>query len=331
MGVYDLVLLDSFDHYASAMGYTKFVQWNADIHNDGRTNRCLVVPQFYTTYKAFCRVTELCVGMALWTPDLSIGRWTALGCGPSGIPEVVLQHSPDGFLSCVVSGNGSITSECPVLTAFTWYYIELYVSHDNVAKTVTLRLYVNENEVASGTVSLGSTYTPAGFSYLSFHHGVTGGVNDRVDDLYITTGERLGDVKIYVIRPNGAGVSSAWASSTGREGWQDINENQVDGDSSYIYTTNAGAEHVVNLEDLSQYGEIKGVQTNVIAKKLDAGSAAIQVVSRFNGVNYYTSNQRPSYGSYRDFTMAYRLNPNTGVAFTVDDITWMQAGVSRTA
>jgi hypothetical protein len=213
-----------------------------------------------------------------------------------------------------------------------WYFIEWeFLIHPSAGEVI---VRVNNTVVisASGVNTVG-----AGCATLLRQIGFHCGQNSewRMDDLYVldSTGPAphntfLGDVKVEYLRPNAPGALQQW-SIFGSEiiHWEAVDDNQApDDDVSYIHSVTPGQTDVQHYQATGlPSGSIFGAQLSLYAKKSDSGPRVIApVVAGVVG----PSINNVSSDNYQYHHTPYALNPATGLAWTIDEINTLQAGVT---
>ena len=139
-----------------------------------------------------------------------------------------------------------------------------------------------------------------------------------------------GDVRCYVLYPNGAGGSTQFTPLSGNN-WSNVEDvGPNDGDTTYVYSSTVGAEDLYTLQDLS--GITTGVtlaQLRVTARKQDAGARSAQSVL-VSGANTDLGTSTVLSSSYTQLIKAYPVNPS-GANWAASDINALQVGVTVSA
>lgn len=156
------------------------------------------------------------------------------------------------------------------------------------------------------------------------------GVFCLFDDFYILNDSgsapynaRLGDVRVATIVPTAAGNSTGMTPSTGSN-WQTVDE--LPYSASDYNTGSAGQKDTYTLADLpAGVSSVLAVQTNLIAKKTDAGALSIRTVARSSSTDYVGSTTGLSTSDTSIGTM-YTADPATSTAWTTSGVNALQAG-----
>lgn len=327
----ELILLDSFDHYNSATSLIKNV--SAITVTTGRTGNCGYAGWNSPIQKQFEKRTTLCAGVAYRSNSLN-GALLQFS-NPLGV-IAGLHQVGDGRLRVSYHATYDSPADPPLLTIGNWYYIEFnvtvtYDAGPPITSTLSYEIKVNEESIKSNSITIGySDFTEYGFTTLTMNPpgGYTGAA--WFDDLYLTAGEFLGDLRIYVIRPDGDDTPSQWTPSPAGDHFEQVNDTNPDGDTTTLSSDTDGQQDMVTLEDISLTGEIKGIQGNTIAKKDDSGGSVIRTEYEISATPYEVADDKYlNYLSWVDHRDPMRLNPVTGLAFTVDEINAMKMGVKR--
>ena len=210
-----MLFCDSFDHYLHAQMSRKWNVPHGGTFVAGRTGTALRfgaaegwgVKTFNAEY------STLTMGIAHKT--------TAYANAPIRFVNAInsvqfdLAHVGDGrfrFTFGASGGSGSSSPSTWVMNLNQWYYLEVQAEITTASPP-----HVIASARVNGAEILAWDYTHGSSIAMNFN-GVTmvppgGGTTGDFDDLYVTDGEFLGDVKIGVLYPNAAGDSSAWTSS----------------------------------------------------------------------------------------------------------------------
>jgi len=356
-----LLFLDTFDHIVSTLKWNRASGYHFHYKIPGRTGYAHLAG--YETYS--WRVTPtvrstVAVGAAI-KPSAAI-RVSLRGFGvgntrcttvSDGIVTLTLGATDEGRLYLTFRTANGIWSDTPstppVVTAGEWYFIEVWarlysiVGPGSETAMVDAKLRVNEELLIDTTLS-GITKTGGGL-FRPGENGwdqITSPDGATIDDLYVTDGEFLGDVRIYRIRPSGPGDEMQWGVVGASSGWEAVRNEDFEWagmgnqgntlNDSYVraYSTDIGKSFLVNMEDINPLGPIRGVQANFVNCKTEAGTAAFSPRYKISG-QYYDSpiTIYPSWGSWYDRVEPFRKNPVTGQDWTIEDVNTMQVGAKR--
>jgi len=359
-----LLFMDTYDHIVSTLKWNKasWYDWNYKI--PGRTGYCrdLQGSETYSWRIAPTVRSTIAVGAAI-KPRADITNAGGFGVSNSrcarndsggGVALVVKVTNEGRLYLHFIAGwdpgeRWTTPATPPVVTVGEWYFIELWarlysvVGFGSETAMVDAKLRVNEELLIDTTLS---GYTKTGGAL--FYPGENGWAQIMtpggayIDDLYVTDGEFLGDVRIYRIRPSGPGDEMQWGVVGASSGWEAVRNEDFEWagmgnkgntlDDSYVraYSTDIGKSFLVNMEDINPLGPIRGVQANFVNCKTEAGTAAFSPRYKISG-QYYDSpiTIYPSWGSWYDRVEPFRKNPVTGQDWTIEDVNTMQVGAKR--
>jgi hypothetical protein len=155
------------------------------------------------------------------------------------------------------------------------------------------------------------------------------------DDLYLcdssgsahNTGP-IGDKKIVIMIPNGAGNETQFSVVGESDNWQAVSQNPPLYDSAYVSSTTIGDEDTYTLSTpATAFTAVDAIAVTVLARKDDAGDRTISA-----GIgNGTTQAYGTAYGLGADYTYAQTIfdgeNPLTSAAFTPTDLTTLEAAL----
>ena len=202
------------------------------------------------------------------------------------------------------------------LTVDSWAYLEFKVVIHNTAGTIDVMKDGSNILSLSGINTRNdsvTTWTKIAIGHPS-RSSASGTLYWDYDDLYVCDGsgslnnDFLGDVRIDPLLPSGAGTYAEWTPSTGSN-YQNVDETLTDGDTTYNETS------TVNNRDSHTYSNcpvadsaIFFVQSNMMAKKTDAGTVGISPTARISSVDCVGAEQFVS-SSYVDMLTVWEQTP----------------------
>jgi hypothetical protein len=359
-----LLFLDTFDHIVATKKWNRVGGYFSDFKIPGRTGYCHNVfgQETYSWRIAPTVRSTIAVGAAIKpfgfvdldaASGLGVGNTRCIDGYPGIGASLTVEVTSEGGLYLKFS-NAAIVyattpSTRPVVTAGEWYFIEVWArlysvsGPDAETAMVDAKLRVNEELLIDTTLS-GYTKSGGGL-FFPGENGwaqITTPWTAYIDDVYVTDGEFLGDVRIYRIRPSGPGDEMQWGVVGASSGWEAVRNEDFEWaglgnqgntlDDSYVraYSTDIGKSFLVNMEDINPLGPIRGVQANFVNCKTEAGTAAFSPRYKISG-QYYDSPMTiyPSWGSWYDRVEPFRKNPVTGQDWTTEDVNTMQIGAKR--
>jgi hypothetical protein len=136
---------------------------------------------------------------------------------------------------------------------------------------------------------------------------------------------------VLTLRPTGAGdvTQTTPYPNTGEANWQDVDEAAQDSDTTYVTAADPAKYDLYALANhTTETGVINFVKVCVYVKVVPAGDMVSDVFTKIKtgGTEYASTDLGESTG-YALYSKSYTLNPQTGVAWTWDDIDALQAGV----
>lgn len=323
----NIVFMDSFDNYSSSTSHYRW-QGGITLTPNGRTGQGAIGGNSSIPVKKFDLRSTLCAGVAYKTTALS-NYPIGFSNGISGIYANMCVFA-DGRIGVNAFDNWGDVWKYSTKTRLlldTWYYLEFLCSH--TAGGMTFECRINEEVVLIGTLTgHGYGYGEYGFTLCTLR-GPGGGSTCIFDDVYCTEGEFLGDVHVYVIKPDGDSTPSQWVPSLAGAHYLMVDDT-VPNTLDYLSTINLNDVDMVTLEDISVTGDIKGIQTNFIAQKSDAGISMFHGMYNINSTDFEsTQDQYLSYMAWIQYYETYRKNPVTNDDFTNAEINAMTMGVKR--
>jgi hypothetical protein len=163
-----------------------------------------------------------------------------------------------------------------------------------------------------------------------------------VADLYVFNGlgsppfnqplapQGLGAAKMAFSVPSAPGIISNWTANGAATIWQCINQIPQDGDATYASDAVAGDQYQCVFSALPAMQTLISVQLSTYARTDDAGPRAYQSGFWKGGTFGYSGVNQFLGGSYNYIEDEFMVNPITGTAWTVADLTGLQFGAKLT-
>jgi hypothetical protein len=256
--------------------------------------------------------------------------------------QVSLRANADMTLS-VLRGTtvlGTTTNALPVSTAA---YVEWKVVIDNAAGSVEVRINGATGlslaaQDTQQTATTGWTSVVLGQIDALANSGVgIGGASKTFDydDLYVLDGSGaapwnafLGDLRVDVRVPTGAGTTTGWTPSAGAN-WQNVDDAAPDDDTTYNGTATVDAIDTFVVQDAAVAGAtIYGVQQCLSMKKMDAGTCTVAPVIRHSGTNLVGAAIAPG-TTYAYSLIVHAANPGTAAPWTEADFNAAEFGYKK--
>lgn len=346
-----LLWMDGFDHYGGSTGNMLAGVW-AEINggslstSNSRTGTYSIRPQITTNPRPCRRV--------LGGDKETVG----LGCAyyMSSLPSVNSALSIFDYrdsannirLSLVVESTGTLsirtgaasasplfTTPTPVVVAEAYQHIECAVTFAGASSAIEVRV----NSVT--VISLVDVTIPGGLcAQVSFGKNVTVAINTitvDIDDVFAwdgtgtTNNDFLGDRRVRTIYPDADTATDEWAVIGAVNGFAAINEASQDGDTTYIEASpDVPVTSEFELQDLpSSTGAIAAIQTYVMQRKTEAGDGNTQT-SLISGVSVADGSERPITEAYTYWMDIFETDPDTGSAWTKENVDTAKLRLRRT-
>jgi hypothetical protein len=229
--------------------------------------------------------------------------------------------------------NG-ITSPVNKVFANTWHYCEVKAVIAGASGSVQARIDGIE-VIPTTTVNLGSTGVQTAGIYSESNNGwITGSATVLdFDDFYVMDSSGAvntsfaGDVHVSTLYPSADGANTGLTPDTGTPHYSRVNEHPPDGDTSYVGSATVGTKDTYICTDVpSVAGPVTGIQTNLWARKDDAGTRQIAPVVRLAGTDQVGSSLTLA-TTYVDLTEIYDVEPGSGTGWTITDVNAAEFGV----
>ncbi len=208
-----------------------------------------------------------------------------------------------------------------------WYYIELYAT----ASPTNGQVQIHVNEVQWLGLTGQNTVETGGGNFGQVHFQGPNGANTndcKYDDMYVHNSARLGDCRIDLIYPTGAGNYTQWTPSAGAN-WQCVDERPAS-ESDYVYTSTVGQKDSYAFADLpTGGGTIYGVAVNMYAAKTGSTTRGVTPFTRLGSTDYNGNEALLTTGA-AFFSHIYENNPATGTNWQESEVNAAQFGVNLT-
>jgi hypothetical protein len=210
-----------------------------------------------------------------------------------------------------------------------WHYIEVEAFvHDS---TGFINVYKDGTQIlaVSGVDTRQQTADTITFFRL---YGTDGtGAQPNVfawDDVYVTDqATRLGECRVKTLYPNGATADADWTPSGGGDNYQQVDEAQVDGDTTYVASDTPGDLDFYTMTDLGFAPDtVHAVQLTMSARKDDAETRAVRLKLKSGAVVEDGATQAMA-GSYQYFSDVYEEDPDVVGPWTASSVNAMQIGI----
>lgn len=330
-----LEFIDSFDHYSA----TEFLnKWNAasatpvietTVKRTGRASLRIAANQY--VQKTISTGTTKIIGFALRTTSLAATS-AIVGTYYNGTIQATLYIRNDGALSVRRSATELTASAPGLISTDVWNYIEwkITISDTVGAYEVKLNGLSVIDDTGQDTQNIVGNSTINQIRFLTQN---TAGAFTYWDDLYIgnTDGtfnnDFLGDIKIECLMPDTDASYQEWSVIPSGTHFSTIDEIPPNGVSDYVYSSGVGAVDTYNFQSLATTsGTVFGIQVVPFMRKDDAGSRTISPVFNIDTV-LYSGSVISVTDSYTYHPSIIEKNPDTDGAWTINDISILEAGI----
>jgi hypothetical protein len=272
-------------------------------------------------------------------------RCTALPAADAPIAEIMdganvqgqLVLTPTGTLK-VYRGAGValLGTSAVVITAGTWYYIELrYIVDPAVGSSD-----VHVDGVAKLAIAGANTRQTAN-TYANGYRLAGDAALFHFDDVYFVDGVNsspgpannnfLGPVQCVALVPDGDGATNQFTQDSGANRYSRVNEVPSDGDTSYVSSSTIGDRQLLTTGNLASLtGSVFGVKVVASMRKDDATARTAKVTVHPSANNYDSAAYAISAAwAYYGTGNIWPYNPETLLAWTPTTVNGAQIGVKN--
>lgn len=264
--------------------------------------------------------TQAAVGFS-FTPSTYAGNSSCgvLGFYSSGLlaDGIVYHHGTNRLYwgSLTVSGGYA------ALTTGVTYYIEASINRATGARV----LKVDGVTVVNGTGSTGGSFDSVHVGYVADANNTAKGM---YDDLYITSGEFLGDVCVEAFSPSADTATKDFVPLSGTSNYPQVADAAPDGDTSYVATSTVGARDLYDSGDTISGTPVAvhAVAVGAVMSKTDAGERGASTVIKSGA----TVAQGVAVGVPQGYAHVFDMwtaDPATGAAWTKSGVEALSFGV----
>lgn len=329
-----LRFIDSFDHYTSST--QKWEETNAASIVAGAGRRATSALRLTSTNpyarKIFAPQAAWIVGCALKLT--ATGTFLVFADGTND--QVYLFLANDGRIEIRNGAGIALATSTFALVSGEWYYVECKATIHGANGSCEVRID-GISRVSLSNVNTQSTGNPQATTVgLGARYGASSSPSFDVDDFYICdlsgaqNNNFLGPYfRVDAVRPNDNGNASQLLGSDANSvnNYLLVDESAPNSDTDYVESDVVGNKDLYAMFDLTHApNAIFGVQTNLFARKNDAGYRALQSVARSGGADYdgASTDLLSTYAYYRALR---EVDPATGLPWTVSGFNAAQFGV----
>lgn len=334
-----LKAIDGFDHYNSSADLlarsNAMLQWsgiNGGIGSPGRNGngKCLALggatPRQVTAVFAQ-RVAAAGVGHST-SVATGISQTMNFNDSVAGQNQVSITMNSANFSVEVSRGNTQLYySANNVWGGQVWHYLEAWVVIDPTAGSILFKI---DGETIVNLTGV-NTQNTANAWWDSYNFQGTSNLDDfyyadsTTDSGTYPNNAPLGDMRVFTeFAVSNASVT--WTPLTGTN-WGEVSEPAMDSDTSYNYTTTAGAEDLLNFSSLpATANKILGVAVTGAYRKDDATSRTLKQALKSGSTEVYGTTYSLPDTNYSYFSDMHVLDPNTSANWTLAAVNGLEVG-----
>lgn len=325
-------------HWTSTIGGT----WTVSAGNGRTTGSCLrvVLSGPSTLSKTLDARATWGIAFAFRLSSLGTNNNSIVSFIDASNVQVDLRQNSDGTLSVTRNGTVLATTATAALSINTWTHIELKVTIDPSAGTVSL--YINSvlainltgqntRATANSTanvVALGTTTSPAVGSNWDYDDVIVYDSQSTDANGFTDIVGPIGDCGLVWLLPTGAGTTTQWTPDSGSN-YARVNEATPDGDTSAVDDGTVGHIDTYAMADLAGTATaVKSMAAVHYAKKTDVSSRGMKSELRSAGANAAHATEIALGNSYQYFFSSWGQNPNNGspTNWTTSSVNALEAG-----
>jgi hypothetical protein len=333
-----LRFIDGFDHYDTPRLTDK---WN------NATGAAILSGAGRVAPGNAVRVNDINSGLLLKTLDAQATWIVGFAFNPSGLPaislpivrvldagnqQVELRINPDGTLAVTSNGAALTNGQSTVaLRVGAWCFIEFMVTISTSILASSCEVKLNNAVIITVAAGQSTQATANPTANAIDFHGST--PTSLIDDVYICDGNGgtyttfIGDSRVILQIPAGAGDSTQWSLFGNTNNWKAVSNVPPLDDAQYVYSNTPTQ---LDLYVLSTFplasATIKAIQTVVYERKDDTANHLVEAAIKTGGT-VYTGTPVELGISYLFNTEIHELNPHSGIAWTVADLNALQTGI----
>lgn len=245
----------------------------------------------------------------------------------NGAASHVYMWQNGGQLYFYNGGTGTLLATSPVCIVLNaWHFIEVTIFVSDTVGTILCKVD-------------GATQVNA--SALDTRNGATTGISDLwlgndatdnrlgnyiFDDIYMTDGASLGEMRVETRYANADTAQKQWTPNSGSNNYSRVNETLVDGDTTYVEGTTAGDHDLYGLAPMSSVpASVPGIQLVHFGRKTDAGTRAITTTLKSGAVLDVGADNFLS-TSYQRYSRIVELDPNGAIPWAYAALNAMTVG-----
>ena len=315
-----LIFMDGFDHLGSGDIALKWDSGSTTITTRG--TGVYGIGQCLTGTASNRTITKTLSSKATWIICFHVnftglpGSDTAFLTWRDGsTSHVDLRITNAGAIRATRNGTSLGISSTGIISTGTWYWLAAKFTIDDSAGVVSVHL--NNSSILSLTsqdTRNGANSTADNFQL------TTPAAGAQIDTVVVldTAGSVLNDIPAEEWRINtktatGAGNVTQWTPNASTNTSRISDATSSDGDTTYNSSSTPGHIDLFAIGAFDS-GTVRAVQTNITARRDDAGPREIREVTRSGGTNYTGATQTVS-SSYLTYRQIREVDPATSAAW----------------
>jgi len=336
-----LLFMDSFDHYATADITDKWTSnegWTIGSSNGRNSTNATQCAAEYELVRALPITGQntAIIGFAVYVSSAFVTHYV-MAVFDTGTLQCGLQFVNDGRIQVGIGGGLGSTlgtvhaTSTNSLQQSVWYYIEFKAVIHNSTGSIEVRVngmeWINVSNVDTQGSS-NATWNTVAWTGAS-------GQTYRMDDVYMCdssgslNNDFLGDVRVSVLLPEGAGNTTEWTPSAGSN-YACVDESAPNDDTDYVSTITLNAKDTYAFPAVATGAEIKGVQIFAAVRKATDGPGKIKHVIRSGGTDYDQTEIGIGGTTYSYTRTMHETDPATGVSWTESGVNAAEFGIKKT-
>ncbi len=242
--------------------------------------------------------------------------------------QVKVQYVAGGSFAVLRNTTSLDTTAAGLVSANTWYYIEMGATIDNTTGSVTVKIYSDSGTVLDTLTFSGDTQSTAN---ASANRVTLGGAacDSYIEDLAIfSTNVVHGPLRVETLYPTANGAANPFARGGADSGnnWDQVNEAQNNDNADFITSSTVADIDLFTFPARSLTGAIHAVQITAVAQRESASTTVMRHVARVAGSNFAGSNKTLT-SAWISHVHCMGVNPNTTAAWNSSELVGFQGGV----
>lgn len=242
----------------------------------------------------------------------------------SGV-QVQLRVSSDGSLTVYRNSTELDTSDTGIINFGSWYYLQMKVYIHDSAGTVEVRL---DDTIVFNLTSQDTKEYSDYITKITWRVGGT--ANMMYNDMYITDGEFLGDIRIRTFFPNSDETYQMFDRSAGSDNYALVDETDPDDDSTYVESMTLNAKDSFGITPAIG-GPVKAIQLNTMVRRTGTTTVKMKNLIRSGGSDYNSTEEETLSVGYKVFRSIHEVDPDDSNVWNLTKLSNSEFGYEITA